>query len=77
MGFFKNLIMKIIGKKLNSETGKITEVSRTKLVAVISVIIFAVPRISLAWGHPITIPPEIINILAAAGLWTLRDSIGK
>lgn len=75
MQFIKNLIGKLIGKKLNTMTGQMEGVSRTKLIAVIGVIIAAIGPLSEAWGHPVTIPPEVLRVLEAAGLYTLRDSI--
>jgi hypothetical protein len=75
MNFIKNLIAKLIGRKLNETTGQMEGVSRTKLIAIIGVIIAAIPPLSTAWGHPIVIPPEILKFLEAAGLYTLRDSI--
>jgi hypothetical protein len=75
MNFIKNLIYKLIGKKVGDETNEMTVPSKTKLTAVIAVILAAIPPISLAWGHPIEIPDYVYKILGAAGLWTMRDAI--
>lgn len=75
MGILKKLLVKIAGKKLKTEAGELSDVSRTKVIAVIAVLTIAIEKISLAWGHPITIPSELFEILGAAGLWTLRDAV--
>lgn len=71
----KKIIIRIIGKKLNGETLKLSEASKTKLIAIVAVLVVAIPKLSAAWGHPVEIPPEAFEILAACGLWTLRDSL--
>jgi hypothetical protein len=71
----KRFIIKLLGKKLKSRTAHISEISRTKLIAVIGVVIIAIENLSEAWGFPIQIPPELYQILAAGGLYTLRDAI--
>jgi len=75
MKFIKDLIAKLVGKKLNEETGKLEEVSKTKLVAIIAVLVVAIEKLSPVFGHPIIIPEYIFQLLAGAGLWNLRDSI--
>lgn len=75
MTFIKNLIAKLLGKKIASETGDITVASKTKIVALIAVILPAIEPISTAWGHPIHVPDVIYKTLAAAGLWALKDGL--
>lgn len=75
MGILKKILVKIAGRKLKTETGEISEISRTKIIAVLAVLSVAIEKISTAWGHPVTIPPELFEILGAAGLWTLRDAV--
>lgn len=67
----KNLFAKIVGKYVGGKVG----ISKTKLTAIIYVVLQAIPIISQAWGHPIEIPPIVYRILEAAGLWSLRDGI--
>ena len=71
MNFIKDWFYKLLGKKVGEEVG----VSRTKLAAVIAVVVVGVQQISAAWGHPITIPEDVFKVLAAAGLWSLRSAI--
>lgn len=67
----------LVGKKIMTETGTIDLVSKTKLVAVIGILMTAVPQLAVALGHPI--PPNILEfiqkVLAYGGLWCLRDAI--
>ena len=71
MDWIKNLIAKLIGKKVGEET----QVSKTKLTAVVYVVIVGIQELSKAWGHPVDIPPMVFKFLEAAGVWSLRDSI--
>lgn len=75
MTFLKNLVYKIIGKKIQGETGELDATSKAKLTAIIGVILAAIPPLSAAWGHPIEVPDYVYKILAASGLWAIRDSI--
>lgn len=67
----RNLIAKLIGKQIGEKLG----VSKTKLVAIVYVIVSAVPILSTAWGHPIEVPPVVLRVLEAAGLWSMRDAV--
>lgn len=67
----RNLIAKLIGKQLGEKLG----VSKTKLIAIVYVIVNAVPVISTAWGHPVEVPPVVLRMLEAAGLWSMRDAL--
>lgn len=67
----KNLIAKLIGKQIGENLG----VSKTKLVAIVYVIVNAVPILSTAWGNPIEVPPVVLRVLEAAGLWSMRDAV--
>jgi hypothetical protein len=71
----KKLLLKLVGRKIAGETGDLSETSRTKIIAVIAVLVAAIPKLSAAWGHPIVIPHDVLEVLAAAGLWTLRDAV--
>jgi hypothetical protein len=71
----KKLIITLLGKKLKNRTAMVSEVSRTKIIAVLGVLFIAVENLSAAWDFPIKIPPELYQILAAGGLYTLRDAI--
>lgn len=67
----RNLIAKLIGKQIGEKLG----VSKTKLIAVVYVIVNAVPVLSTAWGQPMEVPPVVLRMLEAAGLWSMRDSL--
>lgn len=71
----KKFVTWLIGKKIMTETGHMSAVSKTKLAAVIGAILAAVGPISQAWGHPVTVPNWVYEVLAAAGLWAVRDAI--
>ncbi len=75
MNFIKNIIYKLVGKKILAGTTQINTVSKSKLTAVIGVILAAIVPLSTAWGHPIVIPDYVYKILAAAGLWSMRDAV--
>ena len=66
----KNLIARFIGKQIGEKIG----LSKTKLVAIVYIIVNAVPIISQAWGHPVEVPAVILRMLEAAGLWSLRSA---
>jgi len=73
MNFIKKIIARLVGKSID---GKLSTASKTKLVAIIGAIIATFPQLSAAvTGEPIIIPQWVLELLAAAGLWTLRDSI--
>lgn len=71
MEWLKGLLAKLLGKQVDGVQGA----SRTKIVALIAVILPGIETISAAWGHPIVIPTIVYQFLAGAGLWTLRDAI--
>ena len=74
MGFFDSFLVKLIGKRIDSDLTK-WGISKTKLAVWVGIIIVEAPRIASALGHPIMIPPDVLQILAALGLWSLRDGI--
>lgn len=67
----RNLIAKLIGKQIGDKLG----ISKTKIVAIVYVIVNAVPVLSQAWGTPIEVPAVVLRMLEAAGLWTMRDAL--
>lgn len=70
----KNFIAKLIGKQVE---GQELGISKAKLTALVYVVLYAVPVISKAWGHPVEIPPMVFRFLEGAGLWSVRDAITK
>lgn len=46
--------------------------SRTVWISIVGVILGAVQPVSTAFGHPITVPTYIYEVLAGMGLYTLR-----
>lgn len=75
MGSLGKLGLKLFGKKIIEDGVEKTGLSKTKITALVFVSITAIETVSSAWGHPITIPTEIKQALAAAGIWSLRDSL--
>ena len=71
MKLIAKMFGKIFGKNIAGKIG----LSKTKLAAILYVIIIAIQELSKAWGHPIAIPEYVIELLIGAGLWSLRDSI--
>ena len=67
----KSLFAKLLGKYVGGNLGT----SKTKLTAIIYVILQAVPVLSTAFGHPIEIPQIVYRVLEGAGLWSLRDAV--
>lgn len=67
----RNFFLGLVGKQIGEEF----TVSKTKLTAIVYVIVVGVQEIPKAFGHPVTIPASIFQILQAAGLWALRDAI--
>ncbi len=72
---FQKIVTWFVGKKINAATGQMDATSKTKIIAIVGVLVAAITPISTAFGHPIVIPDWILKILASAGLWTLRDAI--
>lgn len=64
----------LIGKKILTETGQLDATSKTKVIAVIGVLLAAIPQLSAAWEHPIVIPDWVYKALGYAGLWAVRDA---
>lgn len=75
MQWLKDLFYKIIGKKVEGDLGIVDATSKAKLTAIIGVLLVAIPQISAAFGHPITIPDYVLKILEFAGLYAVRDAI--
>lgn len=71
----KRIMAYLIGKKVLTETGQLDTTSKAKLMAVIGVLLTAIPQLSAAWGHPIVVPDWIYKALGYAGLWAVRDAI--
>lgn len=73
MDWIKNLMAKTIGK----QSAEGFTYSKTKLTAIIYVAVIGIQEISKAWGHPVVIPEVVFRFLEGAGLWSLRDAMGK
>lgn len=75
MELIKKFLMRIVGKKVIDAAGgpEKWEMSKTKLTAIVAVVIVAVEKLGPAFGHPIVIPQTVYDLLAAIGLWTLKD----
>ena len=71
MQWLKNLIIKLIGKRLDGQLDK-WHISKTKVVAVVSGLVAAYQGIAPTFGWP-PIPDDTFKILAALGLWALKD----
>lgn len=72
---FKRIGIWLIGKKICTETGEMDAVSKAKITAVIWAILTTIEPVSTAFGHPVHVPDSVYKVLAAAGLWTIRDAL--
>lgn len=75
MGIVKKLIAKIVGKKIDAQLGK-WEISKAKVVAIIAALVVAYETAAPGLGLP-PIPPYVKELLAAAGLWAMRDAVDE
>lgn len=75
MALIKKFLMRIVGKKVIDAAGgpEKWEMSKTKLTAIVAVVIVAVEKLGPAFGHPVVIPQGVYDLLAAIGLWSLKD----
>jgi hypothetical protein len=76
----KKIIIGFIGKKVkkalrDGKTEEQWEVSKAKITAVVTVLITAVQVLGPAFGYPVEIPNEVYQLLAAIGVWALRDGM--
>lgn len=69
------LVLKLFGKKIIDGAVEKSGMSKTKVIAVLAVLVTAVETLAPAFGWNIKIPPELLQLLAGAGLWTLRDGV--
>lgn len=49
--------------------------SKAKLAAIVTVLVGAIQPISTAFGHPITVPDFVIQLLIGLGIYGVRDAI--
>lgn len=68
-------VLRIVGKKMVDGELEKVGFSKAKLTAILYILITAIQTIGPAFGHPITIPPEVFRVLEALGLWAVRDAI--
>jgi hypothetical protein len=75
MEILKKWVMRLVGKKVIEAVGgeEKWELSKTKMTAIVAVIILAIEKLGPAFGHPIVIPQTVYDFLAAVGLWSLKD----
>ena len=76
MNWVKNLLIKLVGKKLKvTVDGKLEKwgFSREKIAGVLAILLPVVEPLSTALGHPVVIPAETYAILAGLGFWAKRD----
>jgi steroid 5-alpha reductase family enzyme len=69
------IVVKLFGKKIIDGALEKWGISKTKVVAVVGVLIYAVESLAPAFGWEFKIDPELKSALIAAGLWTLRDGM--
>lgn len=72
MNFISRIIMKLVGKNLGDKLG----VSRTKIIAIVATLVYAYETVGPQFNLP-PLPKDLFELLAAFGLWTLRDTLDK
>lgn len=75
MEWIKKIGLKLFGKKIIENGIEKSGLSKTKLTAIVFILITGIETASTAWGHPIVIPTYIKEFLAGVGLWTLRAAV--
>lgn len=75
MEWLKNLVVKLVGKKITEDGLTKVGLSKAKAAAIIYVLILGVETISAAFGHPVVVPENVKQFLAALGLWSMRDAV--
>ena len=73
----KNILMKLFGKKIVEGAIEKSGMSKTKIIAIIAAIIYAIETLAPAFGWDIKIPDGLFELLASTGLWTLREGVDK
>ena len=73
MGMFESLFVKLIGKRLDADLTK-WGISKTKVIAIVGALVAAYNQLAPTFGYP-AITPDVFKILAALGLWALRDGL--
>ena len=72
MGFFEGLVAKAIGKRIDQNLDK-WHISKAKVIAWVAFAVTITPQVSALLGHPVQVPDEVLKLLAALGLWALKD----
>lgn len=67
------ILFKLFGKKIIDGTLERYGVSKTKVVAIVAVLVYAVDTLAPVFGWNIHIPDDVKGALMAAGLWSLKD----
>lgn len=67
------LLIKLFGKKIVDGALEKYGISKTKVIAVIAVALYAVDALAPAFGWNIKIDEDLKQALIAAGLWSLKD----
>lgn len=73
---FAKILIKLFGKKIVEGALEKYGLSKTKVVAVIGVALYAIESLGPVFGWDIKIEPGLKEALLAAGLWTLKDGQG-
>lgn len=69
-----NWLVRIVGKKVVDNGIEKSGISKTKIIAVVGAAIGVYNVLCASFALP-PIPKEVLEMLAALGLFTLRDSI--
>lgn len=74
MNIIERLTAQFLGKRIDAQLDK-WKISKTKVIALLAVLIPIIPKVGEAVGYTIVIPKEVYEVLAGLGLWFLRDSV--
>lgn len=75
MEWLKNMVVKLVGKKWVEQGIEKVGLSKAKAAAIVYVLIIGVETISASFGHPVVVPANVKEFLAALGLWAVRDAV--
>lgn len=67
------MLIKMFGKKIVDSHMQKWGISKTKVVAVVGVLLYAAESLAPAFGWDFKVSDDLKQALIAAGLWTLKD----
>ena len=72
MNPIKKILVRVIGKRIDANLEK-WHISKTKVVCVVGVLVYAIQKLGPVFGYPVEIPTDVFEVLGALGLWAIKD----